>query len=153
MFKRYYLAYGSNLNLNEMKARCSSARKIGTTILNDYRLVYKGSKDEEAFLTIEQAKDSSVPLGIFELSIKDIVNLDRYEGYPFLYSKKYILIKIGNKTVKALVYIMNDNFDYHLPSEEYVLSCIEGYEDFGFDKTILNKALIDTKENLPKIKR
>ena len=127
MFKRYYLAYGSNLNLNEMKSRCSSARKIGTTILNDYRLVYKGSKDEEAFLTLEQAKDSSVPLGIFELSIKDIVNLDRYEGYPFLYSKKYMLIKIGNKTVKALVYIMNDNFDYHLPSEDYILSCIEGY--------------------------
>ena len=153
MFKRYYLAYGSNLNLNEMKSRCSSARKIGTTILNDYRLVYKGSKDEEAFLTLEQAKDSSVPLGIFELSIKDIVNLDRYEGYPFLYSKKYILIKIGNKTVKALVYIMNDNFDYHLPSEDYILSCIEGYQDFGFDTQILAGALKDTKENLPKIKR
>ena len=153
MFKRYYLAYGSNLNLNEMKSRCLSARKIGTTILNDYRLVYKGSKDEEAFLTLEQDKDSSVPLGIFELSIKDIVNLDRYEGYPFLYSKKYILIKIGNKTVKALVYIMNDNFDYHLPSEDYILSCIEGYQDFGFDTQILARALKDTKENLPKIKR
>lgn len=45
---------------------------------------------------------------------------------------------------------MNQYFDYHLPSEEYITTCMDGYEDFGFDKTILEKALVDTIENLPK---
>lgn len=153
MFKQYYLAYGSNLNLNEMKYRCPSAKKIGSTTLKGYRLVYKGYEDKSAYLTIEESKDSIIPLGVFEVSLIDILKLNKYEGYPHLYSKRYIPIKIKGEEVNALIYVMNDNFDYHLPSEEYVLSCIEGYEDFGFDKSILNKALIDTKENLPKIKR
>lgn len=45
---------------------------------------------------------------------------------------------------------MNQYFDYHLPSEEYIITCMDGYEDFGFDKAILEKALADTIDNLPK---
>lgn len=59
-------------------------------------------------------------------------------------------IKIGDKNKKALIYVMNQYFDYHLPSEEYITTCMDGYEDFGFDKTILEKALADTIDNLPK---
>ena len=40
---KYYLAYGSNLNLNEMKVRCPSAKMIGSTILKDYELIFRNS--------------------------------------------------------------------------------------------------------------
>ena len=73
--------------------------------------------------------------------------------YPTFYSKYYIPIKIGEKNKKALIYVMNQCFDYHLPSEEYIATCMEGYENFEFDKTILEKALEDTIHNLPKIKK
>ena len=63
----------------------------------------------------------------------DIFSLDSYEGYPTLYSKIYIPVKINNKKKKALIYIMNDDFDYHIPSIEYIKTCMEGYKDFGFD--------------------
>lgn len=45
------------------------------------------------------------------------------------------------KKRKALIYIMKDEFFYHLPSSEYVSVCKFGYEDFWFDKTILDEAL------------
>ena len=36
--RRYYLAYGSNLNVGQMKFRCPTARIIGTSFINDYEL-------------------------------------------------------------------------------------------------------------------
>lgn len=150
MFKKYYLAYGSNLNLEQMAFRCPNAKPIGTINLKDYRLVYKGRADEFSYLTIEKCEGSIVPLGLWEVSYLDVFSLDSYEGYPTFYSKYYIPIKIGDKNKKALIYVMNQYFDYHLPSEEYITTCMDGYEDFGFDKTILEKALADTIDNLPK---
>lgn len=153
MFKNYYLAYGSNLNLNQMSYRCPSAKLLGSVILKDYRLVYKGHADYYAYLTIEKYKGSMVPLGIFEVSNLDILALDSYEGYPALYSKSYIPVKIGEQTKEALIYIMNKNFDYHLPRVEYIETCLEGYRHFGFDHVILDEALKDCMNHLEKVKR
>ena len=53
MNKRYYIAYGSNLNVRQMRMRCPSARIIGTSKLNDYELLFKGSKTG-SYLAIEK---------------------------------------------------------------------------------------------------
>ena len=45
MERRYYIAYGSNLNVQQMRWRCPNARIIGTSELKDYRLMFKGSKN------------------------------------------------------------------------------------------------------------
>ena len=50
--KRYYLAYGSNLNLQQMALRCPMAKPVGTAVIRDYELLFKGSKTG-AYLTIE----------------------------------------------------------------------------------------------------
>lgn len=152
MFEKYYLAYGSNLNINQMINRCPYSRIIGTTILNNYRLIYKGMDNGFGYLTIEKYNDSIVPLGIYLVSYIDIKNLDKYEGYPFVYSKKYIPITINNKEYNALIYIMNEQYEYCLPSQKYIDICKEGYEDFEFDKKILERALDDTINNLTNIK-
>lgn len=39
--KKYYLAYGSNLNVEQMKRRCPNAIKIGATYINDYKLEFR----------------------------------------------------------------------------------------------------------------
>ena len=150
--KKYYLAYGSNLNLKQMEYRCPTAQSIGIINLTGYRLIYRGNADDFAYLTIEPDKDSFVPLGLFELSSFDIYSLDSYEGYPTIYSKMYIPVQINGKNKKALIYVMNDGFDYHLPSIQYVKTCMDGYKDFGFDTDILRKALRDTYQNLTKPK-
>ena len=40
---RYYIAYGSNLNMEQMGIRCPSATAVGTGFLKGFRLMYKGS--------------------------------------------------------------------------------------------------------------
>ena len=49
------LAYGSNLNMVDMKKRCPDGEVIGKGILSDYRLLFKG-EEKNAFLTIEKRK-------------------------------------------------------------------------------------------------
>lgn len=55
--KKYYLAYGSNLNIRQMRYRCPTAKPIGITAIPDYELLYKGSKTG-SYLTIEKKKDT-----------------------------------------------------------------------------------------------
>lgn len=53
--KRYYLAYGSNLNPAQMHSRCPGAKPIGYTMLPGFELVFKGSRTGY-YLTIEPKK-------------------------------------------------------------------------------------------------
>ena len=49
---KYYLAYGPNLNLVQMRQRCPNARVVGYTYLFGARLVFRGSKNG-CFLTTD----------------------------------------------------------------------------------------------------
>ena len=123
MLRKYYLAYGSNLNLEQMKKRCPSFKVIDTINLKGYRLVYKGLEDNYAYLTIEKCEKSYVPLALFSISLFDTIALDNYEGYPFSYSKKYFTVDVEGKEKDAFLYVMNNDNDYHIPSDEYIEIC------------------------------
>ena len=84
--KRYYIAYGSNLNVQQMRWRCPGARIIGTSELKNYRLLFKGSKTG-SYLTIEPEVGCTVPVAVWEVTDQDELALDRYEGYPSFYYK------------------------------------------------------------------
>lgn len=49
-------------------------------------------------------------------------------------------MKLGGKTVKAMVYIMNDGRPLGQPSGYYYSTILEGYKSAGFDVEILRKA-------------
>lgn len=133
-----------------MRSRCPNAKKIGSTVLENYRLVYKGVEDGNAYLTIEETEGYTVPLGVFEVTKNDIESLDKYEGYPIIYAKRYLPLKIGNKKIKALIYVMQEEFTYHIPTTKYINTCLQGYDDFGFDKLVIHSALEETLKNMKK---
>ena len=83
--KRYYIAYGSNLNIPQMRMRCPGARIIGTSVIPDYELLFKGSKTG-SYLTIEPQAGASVPVAAWEVRKADEAARDRYEGCPDVYS-------------------------------------------------------------------
>ena len=98
--KRYYVAYGSNLNIRQMRIRCPHARVIGTAVINDYELLFKGSRTG-AYLTIEPKEESEVPVAVWEVTESDEAALDRYEGYPVFYYKKEMELDILISGVSA----------------------------------------------------
>ena len=114
MQKRYYIAYGSNLNIRQMRMRCPHARVIGTAVIKDYELLFKGSLTG-AYLTIEPKKGGEVPVAAWEVTESDEAALDRYEGFPTFYYKKEMELDIkGIRTGKirrrkCFVYICMKN--------------------------------------------
>ena len=61
MSKRLYVAYGSNLNIRQMKYRCPGAKLYGRGVIEDYALQFKG-QPHGAFATIAPKEGASVPV-------------------------------------------------------------------------------------------
>ena len=67
MSKRLYVAYGSNLNIRQMKYRCPDAKLYGTGVIEDYALQFKGLP-HGAFATIAPKEGAFVPVAVWEIS-------------------------------------------------------------------------------------
>ena len=136
--KKYYIAYGSNLNVKQMKFRCPGAKVVGTSVIKDYQLLYKGSKTG-SYLTIEKKKGGMVTVAVWEVTADDEKRLDAYEGYPNFYYKTDMQLTVKShitgrkKKLDAFVYIMHEERKLGIPSYVYVRTCVQGYRDFGFD--------------------
>lgn len=152
MNKKYYIAYGSNLNVNQMKKRCPSARIIGISNIQNYELLFKRSKTGY-YLTIEPKVGESVPVAVWETTVEDEKALDCYEGFPVFYDKTEMILPVKEiqtgkvKNRKGYVYIMNKNRPQGMPSSYYVNTCMEGYLYFGFDIEILKRTVEKSKRN------
>lgn len=147
--KKYYLAYGSNLNVRQMALRCPTAKPVGSAVIKDYELLFKGSKTG-AYLTIEPKSGAEVPVAVWSVELADEERLDVYEGFPAFYYKTEFDLPVnyfsGKKVVrKAFVYIMHEERPLGLPSGSYVRTCLEGYSNFGFDENILLEALNNSR--------
>ncbi len=153
MAKRYYIAYGSNLNLPQMRGRCPGATIVGTSVIEDYRLLFKGSKTG-SYLTIEPWEGGRVPVAVWEVTAAHERSLDRYEGYPVFYYKADMELAVtlaGTGEVKTLpgfVYMMYADRPLGTPSNSYFVTCAQGYRSFGFDPCILLDAYTNSKEGI-----
>lgn len=150
MKKRYYIAYGSNLNIRQMMVRCPDARVAGTSVIENYQLLFKGSKTG-SYLTIEPKEGCSVPVAVWSVSESDELALDRYEGFPHFYYKTEMKLPItGIKSGKvrmrtAFIYIMHENRPLGIPTARYFETCAEGYRAFRFDQTKLAEAYANSR--------
>lgn len=133
---KYYLAYGSNLNIKQMQKRCPHAKKVGSAMLDDYELSFK------YFLTVEKKEGASTPIGIWLITPEDERALDMYEGYPTHYRKEYIEIEVDGKIEQGLIYIMNNIREVQPPNGIYMQTCSTGYKEFGFDLDYLTDAML-----------
>ena len=144
---KYYVAYGSNLNKQQMQWRCPGALPVGTTNLVGYELAFKGSQTG-SYLTIEENPDKLVPVAIWAVTGRHEAALDRYEGYPKFYRKEDVVVHVNGQTLKAFVYIMDESRGYGIPSPWYMEVCRQGYEDFGLETYYLDKAMMKSEGEL-----
>ena len=145
--KRYYIAYGSNLSVEQMRRRTPDAKIVGTSVLKGWQLLFR------CCATIRENPDYDTPVLVWDISERDEANLDDYEGFPNLYYKKELPVTVtsldGGKPVNvtAMVYIMTERKCLTiLPSKAYYNVLDTGYAMFGFDKRILRQALMDSMD-------
>lgn len=105
-----YFAYGSNMWPPRMRARCPSARIVGTAVLPGWRAVYdKPSVDGSAKLNIRAHASGSVEGVIYEISDREREQLDGAEP-------RYAALD----TPVGLVYAYDGEAATVLPADWYV---------------------------------
>ena len=99
---KLYIAYGSNLNVTQMSRRCPTAKVYGIGFLNNWELIYRGSKTG-AYATIQRKKGTLVPIVVWEIEKADEKNLDIYEGFPTFYFKQSVMVSLPQGKKKAML--------------------------------------------------
>lgn len=140
--KTLYIAYGSNLNVGQMGHRCPDAEVVGTGMIRDYRLEFK-ALGSNAFATIEPCEGESAPVAVWQISRRDEMALDCYEGYPTHYGREWMDVQMDGEegeTITGLVYVMNPRAVSCLPSQGYYDAVLSGYRYFFLDEGKLREA-------------
>ena len=135
-----YLAYGANMDVEIMRTRCTEATLLGTGVLENFRLMFKG-KEPNAYATIEPWEGFSVPYVLWEITAGDEKHLDRFEGFPRAYKKHTVKVDFGGEIVPAMYYAKPENQSVGQPMTHYVDCLARSYERFNFDRAILDEAL------------
>lgn len=132
-----YFAYGSNLNIKQMLARCPGAQPLRTWLLPHYRLVFRCVAD------VVLERGSVVPGAIYRITAACEAALDRYEGYPRLYFKEHVHTVYG----RVMFYRMH-NRPFGPPVGPYLESIQQGYGDWGLDVKPLMDAVAESRRHL-----
>lgn len=119
-----YFAYGSNLDIEQMRQRCPSARVIGVGRLSDHRLAFSRYSDSRGGGVADIVPDEGqVVWGLlYDVSERDLKgNLDRYEGYPRHYTRLRLRIEtLTEGEPDAWVYSVVDKDEYIEPDSHYL---------------------------------
>ncbi len=130
-----YFAYGSNLSLRRMAARCPLARPVGPATLPDHRLVF------HRVASVLPAPGNRVHGAVWAITPSCEAALDRYEGFPRFYIKDVRTVVLANgEPRRAMIYVMNARRQ-EPPSAAYLAIIREGYRDFGLPERALDAAL------------
>ena len=132
----YYFAYDLNLNKKQMQQRCPDSRPRFTATLHHYRLVFVGwsRKWRGGVASIKPFRGERVDGAIYEISERDLKQLDRYQGYPSEYTR--INIKVNTdvaELAEAITYVKSRGTEETRPSAEYLAIIRQGYRDWGIE--------------------
>jgi len=136
------------MNLAQMRHRCPKAKVIGKGELLGYKLTFCGRGSGVA--NVEVSEHESVPIVLWSITKACELALDRYEGYPTLYTKETVLVATDNGEQTTMLYIMAKQYKdmSELPSQDYFEIIRQGYRDNEIDTAALMQALNATRDKI-----
>lgn len=136
---KLFVAYGSNLNIEQMEYRCPGSFVSGPGLLWNHHLTFRGSRAGVA--NIEWRRGFSVPVLLWSVPPRDEEALDQYEGFPWLYGKQRVHVTLpSSREIMAWAYIMQPGLPVMPPSADYFRTILEGYHTAGFEPQALWEA-------------
>lgn len=149
--RKFYAAYGIDINVNQMRCRCPEAYPFGWGVIEDYELEFRG------LANIKKSRGKTVPVVLWNITEEDEMGLDSFEDLS-LYRKEIINIKLLEVNdlvapfsagyykdgIDAIVYTMDvGNLNpERAPSLEYYKKILQGYKQNNIDPEPLAKATI-----------
>jgi len=137
-----YIAYGSNMNLEQMAYRCPNSKVVCNGLLYGWKLVFNVHAD---IIPTENVEDT-VPVVVWEIAPEDWKMLDRYEGYPRYYVKEEVETWLENGRVESCIaYVMaKDRKGYEPPYQNYFDIIQRGCQENGIDVNYLYDAVAES---------
>lgn len=141
-----YFAYGSNLDVTQMRRRCPSAETLGVGILRDYRLAFsRFSRTRGCGVADIVACDGEAVWGlVYDISEDDLTgSLDRYEGYPSNYTRLVLAIEMAaGGSLDAWAYSVVEKDEHVEPDRFYLDIMRTAAAEHGFPAAY--RALLDS---------
>lgn len=131
-----YFAYGANMSIPGMRARCPGAKLLGTATLDGYR--FRINRD--GFATVVADGCSSVFGALWHLTARDLRALDIYEEVGrgvYLRTRLDVRPPNGGAT-SAIVYLATDP-DPGRPRRRYMRGIIGSARHFKFPAAYLRE--------------
>jgi gamma-glutamylcyclotransferase (GGCT)/AIG2-like uncharacterized protein YtfP len=137
-------AYGSNLDEDQMRARCPSARPLGRARLAGHALAFGGYSGRwgGAVASVVRAPGRTVEGVLYDLSRDDLRGLDAFEGVPCVYERAArVVTDDDGARWRAFVYVLRaPNRLPTRPSPRYLAVVRRAYERWCFDPAPLTRA-------------
>ncbi|KIJ55234.1 hypothetical protein M422DRAFT_151765 [Sphaerobolus stellatus SS14] len=116
-----YFGYGSNMWQAQMRRRCPESKFVGIALLKDWKWIINTRR----YANIIPSQGDHVYALVYELTPSDESSLDRYEGVPTDYIKKYLPVHFTSTTgkqekVDMLVYVDVERVEIGQPYAEYI---------------------------------
>ena len=138
-----YFAYGSNLNLGQMAVRCPQAEVTGKAVLEGYELAFR-----RGVLTILPKEGGRVNGLLWRVNAWDELTLDRYEGYPYLYTKELLPVQTDSGPQNVVAYVMIAPYCERTqpPTSTYLQTVLDGCRMAGFDPKAMLQAAAQARD-------
>jgi gamma-glutamylcyclotransferase len=130
----YYFAYGSNISKKQMKERCPGSRPLSIVTLHHYKLIFVGWSRQwrGGVASIKPFRGEKVLGAIYEISEEDLRRLDKYQGYPDIYTRMKVAVTNDfGELIEAVTYVKAGRLEETQPSREYLSAIQQGYRDWG----------------------
>jgi gamma-glutamylcyclotransferase (GGCT)/AIG2-like uncharacterized protein YtfP len=127
----FYFAYGSNMNPDQMAARCPEARPASVAILEGWNVAI----NSRGVATIVPDEARGVEGVLWCVSETCLRSLDRYEGVAGgLYVRETFQVRREHEFVPAVVYVASSS-DPGEPRPGYLAGILHGANHFGLSRT------------------
>lgn len=140
----FYFAYGSNMNLDQMRERRVSYENSRRALLRDYKLGFtKTSKRYNAGVAdIIESKGNFVEGVLYEVTEEGMANLDKFEGIEQnVYKRVKVVVQLeSGEELETITYkIINEDKPFIPPAKEYMDKIIKGAETHRLSKNYIQK--------------
>ena len=135
---RAYFAYGSNMDRAQMARRCPDAVLVGAAAADGWRLWM----DQAGYATIAEAAGGRVEGALWEISVADELELDRYEGVASgCYEKHAIHVTGEGGEGEPLVYVsLRTPVTMETFRAGYIDRCVAAARELGLDGAVARLA-------------
>ncbi len=136
----YMFAYATNISETEMHSHCPNAIFRGFGVLEGFTLDFCGYTGH-AVANLRKQKGANINVAVWEMSPEDYYTIDNFEKFPYLYKREKASVLLYGSKVKGNVYVLKQQLQSSMPSDEYLNFLKNTYADANIDQSVIDKAI------------